>query len=70
MDTDSESVQQAVRPKSEDMESIREGLAEEEEMPELEMEEARVIKGKPRVYQPTEEEIDDVIVTVTAIGWV
>ena len=58
MDTDSESVQQAVRPKPEDIESIGEGLAEDESM-ETEMKEGRVIKGKPRVYQPTEEEIDD-----------
>ena len=55
MNTDSESVQQAVRPKPTEMESMGEGLAEDKEM-DTEMEEGRVIKGKPRVYQPTLEE--------------
>ena len=39
----------AVSPKTDEVEDLNEGLAEE----------ARVIKGKPEVYQPTKEEIDD-----------
>ena len=43
----------AVSPNTEDTEDMREGLAEKE----IE-EEGRMIRGKPKVYQPTAEEIE------------